>query len=237
MRAYPSLLLLVAAAATAGDGVFEINQLCVDAGCFAGDTEGFPVQITQSGSYRLTSNLTVENQNTDAIQLASPDVDLDLNGFSVLGVVNCSGDGPTCAPASGSGGISGFNLSNVRIRDGTVRGFTVGIGSGSARSIVIENVRVISNGGDGIQLSGSGIIRNVLVKDNGGNGIQIFPDVTANYALTVMDSVIVNNAASGVIGGLCSRNTFFSNTPTPNASQTVCDGYFDFNLCEGVPCL
>jgi hypothetical protein len=60
-----SLAFLLAAAvasrALASDGVLEINHSCATAagGCFPGDTAGYPVQITQPGSYRLTSNLAV----------------------------------------------------------------------------------------------------------------------------------------------------------------------------------
>ena len=52
------LLLALAGPALAVDGVVEINQTCaVQTGCFSGDTAGYPVTITQPGSYRLTSNL------------------------------------------------------------------------------------------------------------------------------------------------------------------------------------
>ena len=54
----PFLLFALATPALAVDGVLEINQTCaVQTGCFAGDSPGFPVTITQPGSYRLTSNL------------------------------------------------------------------------------------------------------------------------------------------------------------------------------------
>jgi hypothetical protein len=50
--------LLLSISSRAADGVIEINQSCVAGGCFAGDTAGFPVTISQPGSYRLTSNLS-----------------------------------------------------------------------------------------------------------------------------------------------------------------------------------
>ena len=44
----------------ASDGVIEINQArALQGGVTEGDTPGFPVTISQSGSYRLTGNLTV----------------------------------------------------------------------------------------------------------------------------------------------------------------------------------
>ncbi len=47
----PCFLLAISGPAHAVDGVLEINQACaVNAGCFAGDTAGFPVTITGAGS-------------------------------------------------------------------------------------------------------------------------------------------------------------------------------------------
>jgi len=91
-----SLLLgLLAGALHAGDGVLEINAACQSAGCFSGDDPGPPVQITQPGSYILTSNLSV-NVNTTAILIESDNVTLNLNGFMLSGPVFCSGYPATC---------------------------------------------------------------------------------------------------------------------------------------------
>ena len=63
------LLFALATPALASDGVLEINQTCaVQTGCFPGDTAGFPVKITASGSYRLTGNLVVPDAFTSGIQ-------------------------------------------------------------------------------------------------------------------------------------------------------------------------
>ena len=62
------LALGVSAPGYAVDGVLEINQTCaVQTGCFSGDDPGFPVTIVTPGSYRLTGNLTVPDENTGAI--------------------------------------------------------------------------------------------------------------------------------------------------------------------------
>jgi hypothetical protein len=54
-----------------------------------GDTPGFPVTISQPGSYRLDSNLTVPDVNTTAILITANNVTLDLNGFSIIGSTQC----------------------------------------------------------------------------------------------------------------------------------------------------
>ena len=75
----------VAVPALAVDGVIEINQAKALAGSVtAGDNPGLPVFINESGSYRLTSDL-VPPPGIGAINIMSPNVTLDLNGFSILG--------------------------------------------------------------------------------------------------------------------------------------------------------
>ena len=65
------LVMLVGAPARAVDGVIEINQArALAGGVTPGDAAGFPVTITASGSYRLTGNLTVD-ENTTAISVTA----------------------------------------------------------------------------------------------------------------------------------------------------------------------
>src|SRR5882672_11227351 len=73
------------------DGVVLIDQNRALAGNITpGDAPGFPVTISQSGSYRLSGNLTVSDVNTSAIQITGENVSLDLNGFAILGPVVCT---------------------------------------------------------------------------------------------------------------------------------------------------
>ena len=68
-----------------GDGVVLIDQQhALVGGIGDGDASGFPVTITQPGIYRLTSNLQVPT-GKNGIEIASNDVTLDLNGFSIRG--------------------------------------------------------------------------------------------------------------------------------------------------------
>jgi hypothetical protein len=74
--------------AGAGDGVLEINQACVAAGCFAGDAPDFAVEITPqapAGSFRLTSDLVVLTENTTAISVTRSGTSIDLAGFGLHG--------------------------------------------------------------------------------------------------------------------------------------------------------
>ena len=64
--------LLAAGPAAAVDGLILIDQNKALAGNVTpGDTAGFPVSITRSGSYRLTSDLIVPDADTTAIDVTT----------------------------------------------------------------------------------------------------------------------------------------------------------------------
>ena len=68
LRAIPLCVVLVLSSVTslhAGDGRIEINEARAFAGgVTAGDAPGFPVTLDQGGSYLLTGNLLLPNENT-----------------------------------------------------------------------------------------------------------------------------------------------------------------------------
>ena len=108
LRTLP-LFLALATPAIASDGVLEINQTCVvQTGCFAGDTAGFPVTITTPGSDRLTSDLTVPDENTVGISVGTHDAGIDLNHFATLGPVTYSGIPLVCTPRT-QGSVSALS--------------------------------------------------------------------------------------------------------------------------------
>jgi len=92
------ILGLVASTVYASDGVFEINADCAVFGCFDGDSSGYPVTITNPGSYRLTGNLTTSNVDTTLISVSADSVTIDLNGFALIGPVTCSPPPPRFLP-------------------------------------------------------------------------------------------------------------------------------------------
>ncbi len=108
------LILILALPALAGDGVLEINQTCaVQTGCFAGDTAGFPVTVTQPGSYVLTENLSIPPAaGPNAVHLSASEVTLDLNGFTITGTAQ-----------SGVGIL--IVADNVEVRNGNIHSFSI----------------------------------------------------------------------------------------------------------------
>jgi len=209
------------------DGVFEINESCVQFGCFDGDGPGLPVQIQNSGSYRLTGNLTTGSVNQTLVDVNANNVTIDLNGFSLSGPVTCSGTSLSCS-ASGSGdGIDANSAENVTIRNGAI----TGMGDDGIRVSVgayIEDLIVAENAGVGVEaLSSGSVLRRLSVRENGSNGVSL--GFASNY---LMDSTVFNNGNQGVFGGFCGNvlmsandggNSCVAIAPNRCSTATDCD--------------
>ena len=101
-----SVSLLFTPNTFAGEGkkdVVEISQKDV------------PLVITKPGSYRLVSNLTVSSPIATAILVVTPNVTIDLNGFTISGPGKDTGEG--------SFGINTNTMDNVVVRNGMIKLF------------------------------------------------------------------------------------------------------------------
>jgi hypothetical protein len=118
---------------TPAGGVITIDQARAEAGSVtAGDAPGFPVTISQPGSYRLTGNLNVAEIGATAIEIAADHVTLDLNGFTIAGPGLCSGTAPNpivCQnlATTGSAVTTTPNKRYVKVHNGQARGFHTGV--------------------------------------------------------------------------------------------------------------
>jgi hypothetical protein len=203
LSALVALTIGFAGRAWADSGIIEINQAKVNA---AG---GFPYVISASGSYRLTSNLTVTGTSQDAIDIngALAVVSLDLNGFNIAG------------PGSGSGkGISGGATTSLLLSHGTVYHFgsngiqvageltlkevfsvfNGGAGIVATGGIAFATVTGSNNGGPGMVLSG-GALNDVSADSNGSDGIQA---LTGPGLVTCEHCFAVLNGGNGINGGV-----------------------------------
>jgi hypothetical protein len=227
MNRFHLLLLGVAlsGSAYAVDGVFEINESCVAFGCFDGDGPGLPVQIVNSGSYRLTGNLTTNDLNTDVIDINANTVTIDLNGFSVQGPVSCSGSNVSCSANGIGDGIDASGFENITISNGAV----IGMGDDGirvGRGAYLEELIVAENAGVGIEaLTAGSVLRRLSVRENGGNGISM--GFASSY---LMDSTVFNNGSQGVFGGFCGNVLMSANDSgdscvaiAPNRCDTASD--------------
>lgn len=223
------LFWLVLVRSATADGALEINQLCVATGCFDGDAPGFPVTISQSGSYRMTSNLSVPlGANGILLLPGSDDVSLDLGGHSLTGPTQCTGDLPTCNPISIGEGINAVDGGRVSIFNGSVTGFPEnGI---TATNLWLRDVRISNNGEQGVRVFGDGVMESALVLDNGAAGAR------TNTSFVIRNSAFGNNGSSGVVTGICGGNTFRSNGDTGMIPEEFCSSSNGSNYCNGISC-
>ncbi len=177
------------------DGVVLIDQNHALAGNLTpGDLPGFPVTISQPGSYKLSGNLTVPDANTTAIQITADHVTLDLNGFAIIGPVVCTSSPAVCPPAGSGIGVDAENAPGkegprgIKVLNGTIRGIgSTGIvitGTGA----YVEKVTVNSCGGSGFVVAGS-VVESAATL-NGSFGF---------LAITVRGSVATDNHGNGII--------------------------------------
>jgi len=208
---------VLATNALAVDGVTLINQSTVMA---AG---GFPYAIFQPGSYKLSGNLVVP-ANLDGIEIFADNVTVDLNGFTILGPVTCSGQG-SALRCVGSGsrdtvGIyavrgSNFGSDNIAVLNGAVAGFSYGVlMSDGGVNCVVEEIRANGNSTTGIDV-GSALVRRNAASSNGSYGI-----ICVNSCV-VLDNIADYNGLYGLYSG------FFSGYS--GAAGVFGSNAFDFN--------
>ena len=174
----------LSAVAFAADGVVEINQArALAGGVTGGDAPGFPVTISESGSYILTGNLEVDDVNTTAIEIVRYSVDLDLNGFLIKGPVTCT-LGLDTGVTGCSGRAQGDDAWGVEIRESGAK---------------VHNGSIFGMGG-GVKVVGPGnTIKDLRISNVGGFGIR--NTFEGGGFLTVEDCVIRKNFAVGIIAG------------------------------------
>ncbi len=134
--------------------------------------------ISEPGSYYLTTNITGVD-NKDGIKIATNNVTLDLNGFSLIG-----------DPTSSFAGIYiPFGFRDVAVRNGMVSGWnfngSIGIGC-LANHVTLERLTISSNG-IGIYASADVVIKDCLIVGNEKYGIN----------LQTSDSVVTGNSLLG----------------------------------------
>jgi hypothetical protein len=164
----PLMLALMLAglsgSAFAVDGTILIDQNRALAGNVTpGDTPGFPITISQPGSYRLSGNLRPPT-DTRAIEIASNDVTFDLNGFAIIG--DASG------PFNNVRGISDVGTrTRIAIRNGSISGFNRLISLDSSSHVIIEqmnlNAVVSASTGASIVAGGvGGLVSRAIIRGN-----------------------------------------------------------------------
>ena len=134
-----------------------------------------PFEITNRGAYYLTQSLT----GTNGILVSTNDVDIDLNGFTLVGPTN---------PVMG---ISFYSTTNVTIRNGSLRNWkdVALIGHG------ISNLRLesldLSDNNTAISLGGAAIIRNCMIS-------RCISGIFADEGTVVENCIVKNITTTGI---------------------------------------
>jgi len=217
------------------DGVILIDQnRALVGGVTPNDAAGFPVTITQSGSYRLSGNLTVPDANTTAIDVTADNVTIDLNGFSIIGPTVCVGVPVSFPVTSCSPTGDGDGVRSAKRNTTVVNGSVLGMGGIGIHLVnhggYVEKVHADSNGKSGIAVV-SGTVSGNTVNFNGDDGIDalVFATVIGNTAIgnrksgiltnnsTVTGNTLSSNGAAGILVGCPS--SVVGNTATSNSTN------------------
>lgn len=202
-------LFALSAAAHAVDGVILIDQAkALAGGVTPGDVAGFPVTISKPGSYRLSSNLTLPDTNTDGIVSTAGGVTLDLNGFSIIGPAYCPGQngGPEYACNLGNGNA-------VRFTDPGNSLSSAGV------SYVVRNGRIFGAGGNGILVE-NGLVENMDIGFVGGAGIDMRSRTGIARNNQVRGSQL-SGIVSYVVGGLIENNVVETNNSPVSGKNAI----------------
>jgi len=240
-----ALLFGLAGRAHAVDEVIEINQArATKGGITPGDMPGFPITIStgplfaQPMSFKLTGPLFISTTD-NVIDIQSPFVTIDLNGFMITG---------TCAmpPCMGTAILS--TQDSITVMNGTVRGFAAGVDL-SGSSARIENMHAFANT-LGLRASNYCIVRNNVSSSNTEDGIRTGPGCTivgnttggngadgiqSGSGCNVIENTARNNMGFGL--KLATTTGYSHNVLTNNMMGNVDSGVSGGgNLCDGAAC-
>ena len=170
-----------------------------------GDAPGFPITLSLTGSYKLTSNLVVP-AGTRGIEINADGITLDLNGFTIMGPVTCNAalNTPCTTAANNQHGITSQG-NGTALRNGTVRGFS---GSG----VVLIH-------------PGAAALQDMVLADNASHGLSIasIGGAYSNAGTRVTRVTAVQNGGAGFSNnGSATADVLFDNS---TASSNHGDGF------------
>jgi hypothetical protein len=239
------LLLMLACLPTpshAGDGRFELNHEAALKGIPAiGDSApGYPITISQQGSYILTGDLEQSDPNVDVLEITADDVSIDLNGFAIRGSTTCTAvNHPSgwlshldCSPTGAGTAITAIGQTRISIHDGSIHGIAgngVELTDGSVHNVRFGEVGNVCLGALGVasvrnvkaelcDYTGidiySGSVELSQVMSAGGNGIE----VSSNDSL-ILHSVAERCAYYGI--SIANRNSVLHSVASSNGSDGI----------------
>ena len=243
------LLILAGAAADALAQKVITQASALNGNVTPGDLPGFPVTISQSGTFVLGSDLVLPDANTSGIDIQRKNVTIDLGGFSIkgpgvaghgLGIESFSLLGEVAATVIRNGAVSGMGSDGINLagsgnridRITVVKSGVSGIVAGPAS--IVTNSRAAGNAGGGI-VAGSGSLVESSVAASNKWGI------VADEGCTLLSNTAVDNtlegfyfeSSSGWGRNVASNNNGGNGNPQFSGIAIALSGA---NLCGGVIC-
>lgn len=158
------------------------------------------IDVGDRASFIVVRNLF--SQGGDCLIVNSNNVTIDLNGFTLIGV------------GTGKGISASASVHGLTVRNGTVKGFAIGISLGGNGNLV-ENVHVEENTDTGMVLGAGSLAHSVIVQGNFQSGVVL------STACTLKDSIVRANGNTPDSRGLSvgpgstvTGNTVWANTGT-----------------------
>jgi hypothetical protein len=188
--------------------------LALGAGLAQAETENctpvtvVPTTISVAGIYCLTGDILSALAGGSAIEIASNNVVLDLNGHRLSNL----GAGPSNLAV----GVLATGRQNVTIKNGTIRGFYSGVRLDGNTQAVVEGIRFDRNYGQavyGLICQGS-LIRDNLITNTGGRP-EDGASATAIFVGGLYNRVINNDIVNVIKSGQgTATGIYFGSIPT-----------------------
>lgn len=137
-----------------------------------------PYTISSPGSYYLTGDLS---STTGGITVATNDVELDLNGFTLTG-------------SAGYYGLYASFYNQITVRNGRLRSWGTGIYL-LYDDNEVDDVVVSSSAADGVVIGDRGVVRRVRAIANAATGIKAY---SPDDGISVLDSEADFNGGDGI---------------------------------------
>ena len=206
-----------------------------------------PYTISQPGSYYLTGNITVASG--DAIVIASDDVSLDLNGFTIRSTLAGSFSG-TAIKVSGAHSrltvrhgsiVSGTTVpaSGAPVKMGFAYGFA---GTAGITQALVSEVHIIGIATDGINITSQGLVERCTARNCGGFGISAdnirdcSGDNCYNPGIYALENAVNCAGSSTESTGMYSAGNALNCTGTSTSGNAFSRGLSAFNAsnCTGL---
>ncbi len=238
-----SAFVLSTFVAVANPGQYQINQACINVGCFSGDNPATStIEINQTaGTFVLTSNLVLSNSENGvpAILVSTltnnSAVVIDLNGYAIShnGIANAGTHGIQ---------VEGIN-SVVKVKNGMISGFQDGIHSSDGATLVIDDMVFRINRDDAVQMSRGYVSNNVFQSNNYGIYVLLGPSGAGNEQLgervfidsnLFLDADGSQDALNSVSETSYCKDNVIAYTDSGNLGACSLSGD---NLCDASPCM